>query len=209
MMKTTPNALRRPLGLIIGIFQATATLCVMLLLKIRVRVHVRYAVTERIKSNQRYVLAANHQNRSDPFVIFDSFPLHEKPRLAPIKFMAAASYYYSWLRPIMFLLGCFPAHNRGGPRTTYGVDGAVRLLSRGYNICIFPEGKRAQQGEQQAHGGVSRILMSYPSAKLLLAHIDWRRRNNWAWDVRIAIGEARAGLDTSDPQAILNAIYKL
>lgn len=158
----------------------------------------------------RYVIAANHQSLFDPFALFTVISPRVRRPLLPIKFMARPTMYHKWyLKPGMFALGCYPAHIKHHAHHTYGVSGSVKLLQQGYNICIFPEGRRTLREDSDPKSGVVRILQQHPNAKLLLAHLEWRRGKRGKKHLHIVVAPAPDVLNITDPKAIMNAIYAL
>jgi 1-acyl-sn-glycerol-3-phosphate acyltransferase len=190
--------------LLIAPFQISFTLLAFTFVRLRGKIDVAYRVAA-FDKHTRYVLAANHQSRLDPFIIFGALPFRVKIAIAPSKFMVATSYYFSGLRPLYFLLGCFPAHQKNSKSIPYGVTGAVEYLQKGYNICIFPEGRRTLPGQQKPYDGISKILESYPQAELVLAHIEWQK----PWHARVVISAAPQPIDRNSPNSIMKAIYDL
>lgn len=124
--------------------------------------------------NQPYLIVGNHQRALDPFVIICGLPYKHALRLLPIGFMTANFFYDSFIRPLCWIAGCFPARNPKGKHTIFGVDGASILLNSGFSIFIFPEGKRMRDGSRgPAHHGVTRIHEQASNIPLLLCHIKY------------------------------------
>lgn len=121
---------------------------------------------------KRYIIAANHRHFLDPFVAISSLPLSEIKSVLPIKFITANIYYYRYYKPIAWMLGCFPAHQHKNS-TKFGVNESVRLIRNGYNLFIFPEGRRVKDEPVAAKRGISIILDQLPSAELVLVNIKW------------------------------------
>ncbi|MEX0616418.1 MAG: lysophospholipid acyltransferase family protein [Candidatus Woykebacteria bacterium] len=98
---------------------------------------------EALSKKNGVLLISNHTSRTDPFVIFSSFPFSVFYKLVPIHFMTSSAYLNNWLqRLILTLLGCFP-HKTSDP-TYSSVFRSVELISRGERVLIFPEGKRVK-----------------------------------------------------------------
>lgn len=160
---------------------------------------------------RRYMVAANHQSKLDPFAIMAMLPLKQKVLLAPMKFPTWPRYYHSWRKPFMYLLGCYPAHSKERRHRTSGVEGTVKLLDYGYNICIFPEGTRTTREASEAKSGICRMLAARPDTILLLAHIEWQQvgKGKLQRHATIVIAPAPEWLDKTNPKAIMDAIYAL
>lgn len=133
--------------------------------------------TRALKSDfvrQSYLIVANHQRALDPFVIICGLPYKHALKLLPINFMTANFFYDSFIRPLCWVSGCFPARNPKGKHKIYGVDGGVELLQNNFSVFVFPEGKRMRDGSRgQAHSGVVRINQASPNTPLLLCHIKY------------------------------------
>lgn len=206
----TKNARFLPSGFVIALFQEIAAALCVLYLSVFGGYKVKSHINGRLGHRQRYVIAANHQSLFDPFAIFTLFKWSHRFQLLPIKFMTIPKVYHRWYaKPILFLLGCFPAHIRERNHHTYGVSGAVKLLSYGYNLCIFPEGTRTLRSESDPKPGVTQILSEHPEAKLILARIEWKYKSFWHRHVEVTIAHAPDSLDKTDPKAIMDAIYAL
>lgn len=163
-----------------------------------------------LSRSKRYIVAANHQSQLDPFAIFIPVSFKQRSKFIPMKFMTLPRVYHKWyVKPLAYLAGCYPAHIRERNHHTYGVSGTIKLLKQGYNICIFPEGRRTRQGETEPKNGIVRILQDYPDATLLLAHIQWSRGRFGGRKCTVIMAEAPKNLDKTDPKKIMNAIYAL
>jgi 1-acyl-sn-glycerol-3-phosphate acyltransferase len=120
-----------------------------------------------------YLIVANHRLASDPFVISGLLPWRMLLKILPIGFMTHNVFYDSPLRPLMWLMGCYPAKNPKEKHKIYGIDGSVKLLNEGFSVFIFPEGTRVKGSTRgQAHYGVIKIHQAAPHIPLLLAHIE-------------------------------------
>ena len=196
------------MGLYIGVFQFCFTQLLRLILLTKGKLFKNIKLNP-LDSSSRYVIASNHQSRLDPFVIGMVFSFAQKRKLSPIKYMLYPGLYHSILKPLFFSLGCYPAHAKYHPYHTAGVEGSIKLLGKGYNVCIFPEGRRTLQSESSPYNGISRILAGYTEANLILAHIEWERKGWWRRNVHVKVENAPPGIDVADPQKIMEAIYKL
>src|SRR5262245_36445724 len=85
-----------------------------------------------------YLILSNHKRSLDPFVIICGLPYRQAIKLLPIGFMTANFFYDSWLRPLCWLAGCFPARNPKGKHKIYGVEGSSILLQNGFSVFVFP-----------------------------------------------------------------------
>jgi 1-acyl-sn-glycerol-3-phosphate acyltransferase len=209
-MIRTKNALMLPSGLVIAFFQEMAAM----FCQFYQRIHGGYETTiklpSKLKHTKRYIVASNHQSLIDPFVIFALLPLRTRLRLLPLKFMTIPKVYHRWyVKPFAYVLGCFPAHIKERMHHTYGVDGTIKLLGYGYNICIFPEGRRTIRAESDPKPGVVKIMAACPEAILLLAHLEWQQISKHRRHLTMVIAPAPPNLDKTSPKAIMDAIYAL
>jgi len=206
---STHNARWLPSGFVIALFQELAALLTRSYLSLAGGYVVKSHIS-RLSHRQRYVIASNHQSLFDPFAIFTLFKWSHRNQLLPIKFMTIPKVYHRWYaKPVLYLLGCFPAHIREHNYHTYGVEGAVKLLNYGYNICIFPEGTRTLRADSNPKPGIVQILQEQPYAKLILVHIEWTYKNFWQRHVKVTISLPPDNLDKTDPKAIMDAVYAL
>lgn len=209
-MIKTKNALKLPSGFIIAFFQELSAIGCRIFQGSRGGYQIKLHLRGKLSHTKRYVIAGNHQSLIDPFVIFALMPFRQRMRLLPLKFMTIPKVYHRWyVKPFAYLLGCFPAHIKERNHHTYGVEGAIKLIKYGYNICIFPEGHRVLQSESQPRPGIVRILEACPEAELLLAHLEWYYTKRGGKHVKLVLAPAPTDLDKTDPKAIMDAIYRL
>lgn len=209
-MIRTKKAIFLPAGVMIAFCQELSAIACQLLLRLGGGFTVDASTLPRLSHTKRYVIAGNHQSMLDPFAVFALLPLRQRMRFLPLKFMTVPKIYHKWyLKTFCYLLGCYPAHIRDRNHHTYGVDGTIKLLNYGYNICIFPEGTRTLQKDSDPKYGVVKILESHPEAELLLAHLEWTFTKNGKKHLNLVVAPAPKGLDKTDPKAIMRAIYAL
>lgn len=185
-------------------FQLIILVVIRLLFTHKVKLHI--PAKQKIKAP--VVIASNHKNELDPFIITCFLPLRVIFSTFPYAFMTANIYYYKWWRPLAFLAGCYPAKPRhiNESLKKSGVAKSVELLADGYSVIMFPEGKRTGT-RIDAKPGISRIL-EQSSAPLLLCHINWSKSKTRQF-IRVTIDEASKNLDRTNPDAIMEAIYGL
>jgi|GEM_PF-4464224 len=204
------KAIILPAGIIIAFCQELSAIACKLTLRLNGGFTVNTSALPRLRYTKRYVIAGNHQSMFDPFAIFALLPFRQRMRFLPLKFMTVPAIYHKWyLKPFCYLLGCYPAHIRHRTHHTYGVEGTIKLLKYGYNICIFPEGTRTLQKDSDPKYGVVKILEAHPEAELLLAHLEWTWKENGKKHLHLVVAPAPNGLDKADPKAIMRAIYAL
>lgn len=206
----TKNALASLIGFLIACCQELAALACRLFQALRGGSQVQITLPDDLSHTTRYIIAGNHQTLVDPFAIFAFLPVRARMRLLPLKFMTIPKVYHRWyVKPLAFMLGCFPAHIRERHHHTYGIEGSIKLINRGYNLCIFPEGRRVLRSESDPKHGVVKIMQACPDAQLLLAHLEWRVLSKHRRHLTLVIAPAPKNLDTSSPKAIMDAIYAL
>lgn len=204
------SARQRPAGVLITLCQLAIAKPIILFLHLRGGYSVDFSALKHLSQKNRYIIAANHQSMFDPFAVFGVLPKELHRPLAPIKFMTNPRVYHKfYLKPLMFSFGCYPAHIHQRKHHTYGVSGSVKLLSYGYNICIFPEGRRTLPEESNPKPGLCNILSDFPDAKLLLAHLQWTTNKRGKKHFHVTFAPAPETLDLSNPKLIMDAIYAL
>ncbi len=207
-MIRTKNALMLPSGLAIAFCQELSAIACRTWLKLSGGYTAHTSQLPTLSHQKRYVIAGNHQSMLDPFAIFALLPFRQRLRFLPLKFMTVPSMYHRWyLKPFMYLLGCYPAHIRDRNHHTYGVEGTIKLLRYGYNICIFPEGTRTLQKDSDPKYGIVKILQESPDVTLLLAHLEWAFTPRGKKYLTLKIAPAPKNLDKTNPKVIMNAIY--
>ncbi|MEO5691248.1 MAG: lysophospholipid acyltransferase family protein [Candidatus Saccharimonadales bacterium] len=163
----------------------------------------------KLSINKRYVYVANHASYLDPIVLWSVLTFRQRLNGAPTKVMTASYVYFSFLRPLIWLLGAYPAKKREGQRVHAGIEGSLYYLHHGYNICIFPEGKRSLESEQRAFNGVSRILAEVDEYEMILIRIIWQPGPWWKRTLELRAEIAPDDLNHHDPQAIMKYIYTM
>ena len=157
-------------GIIIGYSQLFATRIFGLYQKMNGGYEVQRKVD--FKYEKIYLFIANHQSRIDPFVAFATLGFKEDSLLKPARFMTARGIYFSFLRPILKLLGCYPTRRR---KDWDSVSQSADFLRRGYSVMIFPEGRRTLQSESDPRPGIERMLAVTPDfVTPVLIHIEWK-----------------------------------
>lgn len=185
------------------------TTCVKAWLRAFHRITLRRHLPTPLHFHRRYVYVSNHASYLDPLVMWSILHFRQRINGAPTKVMTAPRVYYSPLRPLIWCLGAFPAKKKPGALTPSGVEGALHYLRNGYNICIFPEGRRSLPFEHQPFTGVSKILEGSSDAEMILLHIIWQPGPWWKRHLEIRAQSAPENLNKQDPEAIMAAIYSL
>lgn len=157
--------------------------------------------------NKAYFFVSNHQSKYDGFMIFGSLSFMDCLRIAPLKSMTAESIYYTWQRPILFLIGCYPTRITGKDI----IEHTAAMLSHGLSVLIFPEGRRTRE-RLRARSGVSRIVNASPEPlNIVIVHLEWSgpHKYNLFNHLSISYAEAPASLDTNDPESFMSEVYAL
>jgi 1-acyl-sn-glycerol-3-phosphate acyltransferase len=209
-MIRTKNAFILPSGFLIAIAQAFVVLLYRWYQHFFGGFKATIQLDSTLSHTNRYIIAANHQSMLDPFAIFALLPFRQRLHFLPLKFMTIPKVYHRWyVKPFAWLMGCFPAHIRDRNHHTYGIEGTIKLLGYGYNVCIFPEGTRTLQKDSDPKYGIVKVLQECPDATLLLAHLEWTFTKNGRRHLTLTVAPAPHGLDKTNPKAIMNAIYAL
>lgn len=159
------------------------------------------------QNDSNYLFVSNHQSRIDPFIIFCALPVKQIIQVTPMKHLTSKGIYNTPLKPFLKLLGCYPTRRRD-----VTVKESVHLLSIGYSICLFPEGKRSLQSESTPKPGVSLVInnaLSVTPFKIILVHITWTRHAFFRRDILIRFKEAPNSLYSPTPDSLMEAVYKV
>ncbi len=115
------------------------------------------------------ILASNHLNLYDAFLIGLSFPLSSK--IHPLRFMAADGLMNSPLRIFLELWGCFPTYAGQGLETSLKIP--RQIIQEGGAILIFPQGKRFQGFDiHQGKVGAAALALTTQASILPIAISD-------------------------------------
>jgi 1-acyl-sn-glycerol-3-phosphate acyltransferase len=111
------------------------------------------------------IVAANHDSAWDPVVIAFAARRHRQ-----IRALAKASL---WKNPLVgrVLDGMGQIPVRRGQADTDALDAAVRCLSAGGCVGIFPEGTRSQGRQLRARSGAGRLAQAAPQARIVCAAV--------------------------------------
>jgi 1-acyl-sn-glycerol-3-phosphate acyltransferase len=160
---------------------------------------------EDLQPGGTYVIAANHQSMADPFAISAALPVSFFSRLGPFRYFTHNGLFDKVLRPILLILGCFPASPNG--RYIHGLEAAKLFLSRGQTVVIFPEGRRVVSATRPRSG--VEVLAHDPAVVIIPARIQWYKHKGGGRSYRLMIGRPLRHSHKLSAQQILNRIYKL
>src|SRR3989344_1730022 len=110
--------------------------------------NIRIEMPEELRnlSKDRYLIVANHRKGIDPWVILFTLPYSTYRNLLSIRFFTANEYLdIWWLRPLLWINGCFRAYKVDNKIS--GVKGSLLFSDQGYSLVIFPEGKMVFEQE--------------------------------------------------------------
>jgi 1-acyl-sn-glycerol-3-phosphate acyltransferase len=161
----------------------------------------------KIDKNEPTVIISNHQRLLDSPAIFSAVSLKTLYQFSPVKFMTWRRIYNSVAKPILYLTGCYSTHGEGKT----GVYGAVTFARQGYRSFIYPEGKRQKDNKRtKAYRGIIDILEELPEARIILVNINWTKKQSRVSRNKLSVHmfEAPNNLDKTNPDAIMDAIYK-
>ncbi|MBR4916722.1 MAG: 1-acyl-sn-glycerol-3-phosphate acyltransferase [Fibrobacter sp.] len=119
------------------------------------RIRIKVEGEENIpKGRKGFVIVANHQSFLDINVIW--------PAIGNAAFIAKASLWkapvFGW---VISSIGCIPVHK--DPRKNAGMGKLVKdRLNKGYNIAVFPEGHRTEDGHMlRFQNGIFRMAKDH------------------------------------------------
>ena len=99
----------------------------------------------RINKNGKYIIAANHPSRLDPFLILAALPLKTFIKLAPFVFVTSDKYLKNWsYKYILIMWGCVSnkKEKEGKP-----VEVLIKRLENNETIFLFPGGELEKEGK--------------------------------------------------------------
>jgi 1-acyl-sn-glycerol-3-phosphate acyltransferase len=152
-----------------------------------------------------YVVAANHQSRLDPFVIFGSMSLRSYLKLTPVRFMAYREFFRVYLyRIFLQSWGAFP--NKELNDLDYGLPLSTKILANKGTIVIHPEGMRVRPDQRvEPKRGVA-VMAAEPDVRLILCRVLWH--TGIFPRVSVIISEPRDCTNLTSQQ-IMDQIYSL
>lgn len=160
-----------------------------------------------IERSTPYLFISNHQSRIDTFVEFSAMSFIQLSNVVPMKTMTKSAIYYSVFRPFLASWGCYPTRVPGKDIIEY----SAALMGKGYNLFIFPEGRRTFQKDSDPRDGVCRLIKQTAqySPELVLIHIEWKHLGRFRRHATVTLANAPKDLDLNNPRAIMNAIYSI
>ncbi len=159
-----------------------------------------------LSPDHQYVFISNHPSYYDAPGAFSVFSARELSRATPIRFLTAGRFYYSFLRPLLAMCGCYPTKKISDPAYS-AIDTTVALLRNKQNIYICPEGRRVHDpSKSEPRDGIIRIIETYGKpVTVILIHIQWKRYG-WRPHLILSFGECN---DTSSITKIMDTLYSL
>jgi 1-acyl-sn-glycerol-3-phosphate acyltransferase len=113
------------------------------------------------------IFVANHSSHMDTPTILRALPGGWRQRTAVA---AAADYFYNkrWVAAaVSFLFATVPISRLGGGMDKGSADHLHRLLRRGWNLLLYPEGTRSRDGSRgKLHSGAAVLAASHDVAIL-------------------------------------------
>jgi 1-acyl-sn-glycerol-3-phosphate acyltransferase len=121
------------------------------------------------------IFVANHSSHMDTPTILRALPGGWRQRTAVA---AAADYFYSkkWVAAsVSFLFGAVPISRLGGGMDKGSADHLHRLLRRGWNLLLYPEGTRSRDGSRgKLHSGAA-VLAAAHNVPILPIYVSGTR----------------------------------
>lgn len=158
-----------------------------------------------------HIIVANHKKALDPFIIASSLPTRTIFKLTPVAFMMHNFFYDSFIRPLAWAAGCFPAKNPKDKHKVFGVEGSLAFIKNGYSLFIFPEGTRVREERGQARPGVIRIHQAAPEVPFVLCRIIYHKgvgnllTGRWR-EVKYKVVRRPS---YSDPEKLMDEVFSL
>ncbi len=180
---------------------------VLLFLTTNISTEIDPSVLSVRRQNGPIIMVANHRHESDPFTMLAVLPRKVLRQFLPMKFITANGWYFPFWLPAV-ACGCYPAR-RNWFDLSYGVDGAIKYINKGYGYCIYPEGRRVKKGQVvPAKSGVKRIIDAIETPQVILIHLEWdnKRFLRRTFRARYTLANTK---DFNNAQAILDTIYEL
>lgn len=118
---------------------------VLIALPLRIIFQIKKDSKLKIDSKGKYVIAANHPSKLDPFLILAALPFRTYLKLIPTRFVTTQNYLDKWYyRLFLIPLGC--VSNRPKNKKSLGL--LLELARKGETIFIFPRGELEKNGEE-------------------------------------------------------------
>ena len=116
-------------------------------LPLRVAFGVRRNVEFKFMTGKKYIIAANHPSRADPFLICYSLPLRTFLKLIPFRFITADEYMkIPAVGQVLLIYGCISTRDVKDVKV---LDRAIQLSNKGETIFIFPRGEIEKSSKVQ------------------------------------------------------------
>lgn len=97
-----------------------------------------------LEKGTKYIIAANHPSKLDPFLILAALPFRTYLRLIPTRFVTSEEYLRNWRYKIFLVpLGCISNKPKNGKKTLELMK--ERIMSK-ETIFIFPRGELEKKG---------------------------------------------------------------
>jgi len=157
---------------IVVIWQIVTYFIIGLPLRLFYRVNRTYDF--RYEKGMKYIIAANHPKRIDPFIISYSFPFTDFIKLLPLRFITAEQYMRKiYLVPGLLLYGCITTKKTRQGTT---LERASKLMEEGETIFIFPTGKlETKETTTKIKTGVSYLGTHVRNAKIIPVYISYNK----------------------------------
>ena len=144
-------------------------------LKVFYRVKITYSIELDPKKN--YVIASNHPNRVDPFLVCYLIPFKDTLRFLPHRFITHEKYMKNvFLRAILLLFGCITTKETNGGSV---LKRSITHLEKGETVYIFPSGTLERKKKKyNARIGVAYLGKKAKNTEIIPVHINYSKRNH-------------------------------
>jgi len=154
--------------LIKGVLIATYLL---IALPLRIVFRVKRKGELEIKKPGKYIVAANHPSKLDPFIILASLPFKTYLKLIPTRFVTTQNYLTRWYHKFFLIpLGCISNKPKKNKKPLEILE---KRLRSGETIFIFPRGELEKRGiKSEPKVGVVYLERNVKGSKIIPVNIS-------------------------------------
>ena len=123
-----------------------------------------------IKEPGKYIIAANHPSKLDPFLILASLPFRTYLKLIPTRFVTTQNYLTKWYHKFFLIpLGCISNKKKKDKKPLEILE---QRLRSGETIFIFPRGELEKKGiKSEPKVGVVYLERNVEGSKIIPVNI--------------------------------------
>ena len=137
---------------------------------LRIIFRVKRKGESEIKKSGKYIIAANHPSKLDPFIILASLPFKTYLKLIPTRFVTTQNYLTKWYHKFLFIpLGCISNKPKKNKKPLEILE---KRLRSGETIFIFPRGELEKKGiKSEPKVGVIYLERNVKGSKIIPVNI--------------------------------------